>query len=160
MVFNKLGTHWRVLLIFLVPFILILTGCKEKLSYSYLIRHPNVLKQAVVNCQSLDEKAANEVEQCQIVMNAAADLILVINEQQEDPEKFGQQILTTEEVCVKAKEELQKTQQTLNAVKGKKILGSELQTAENNLIKAKKNYQEQHEKVSILLGVAGMNSPE
>lgn len=144
----------------LVSLTIALVGCNEKLTYSYLIEHSNVLKQKVADCQSIDEKSSEDISQCQIVMSAAADLIIIINEQQDDPEKFGQKILNAESDWVKAKEKLHDTQQILSTLETKKASSVELQAAQRNLDQAKEAYKFKHDQVKVLLSVVGMNSPE
>jgi predicted membrane protein len=152
----------RVFALSATLFILIsaLVGCKQELTYSYLMKHPNVLKQEVAECQSIDEKSNENIKQCQITMNAAADLILIINEQQDDPEKFGQKILDSEIAAAKAKEKMYNAQQVLNRLKSENSPEAEIKAAQNELHQAREDYKQRRENVKVLLAVVSMNSPE
>ena len=92
-------SSYRYLIFIFLLFLL--TGCKEKLTYSYLTQHPAVLKKAVVRCQSMNQ-SSNRTGQCAIVMQAAADIMALLSEQQVDPEKFGQRVMDAEIACAKA----------------------------------------------------------
>lgn len=137
-----------------------LYGCEDQLTYSYLQQHAGVLKQKVAECQSIDEKSSENIHQCQVVMNAAADLIVIINEQQDDPEKFGEKILTAETELAKTKSKLINTQQIVNDLITKKSPAPELQIQQKNLNQIKEAYRAQREQLRVLLSVVGMNSPE
>lgn len=137
-----------------------LSACNEKLTYSYLMEHPNELKQEVVRCQLMEEKTRDQAAQCETVMNAAENIAAIRDAQQQDPEKFGQKILDTEFTSVKAQEEMFAARQSLDALKIKNGSLSELKAAQDKLDQAQKVYQDKSEEVKVLLAVAGMNSPE
>lgn len=137
-----------------------LSACNEKLTYSYLMEHPNELKQEVVRCQLMEEKTRDQAARCETVMNAAENIASIMDEQQQDPEKFGQKILDTEFAWVKAQEDMLAARQTLNALKTKNGSLAELKAAQDKLNQVQKAYQDRSEEVKVLLAVAGMNSPE
>lgn len=132
-----------------------LTGCKEKVTYSYLISHPKFLEKEINRCRN-----DGETEDCKIVLSAATDLNDIINEQQMDPEKFGQKILDAEYECVLAKEALVKETQIFNDLKEKNSNPADVQKAQVALRSLQAAYDEQHEKVKIYLGVVGLGSPQ
>ena len=136
------------------------TGCKENLSHSYLMQHPLVLKKEVTRCQSLVDKSSDQATQCASVMSAARDMMAIINEQQEDPEKFGQKILDTEAAYVNAKNDWRQAQQIVNKLKANNASPAELDPATEKLAQAQKFYENQSETMKTLLAVAGLSSPE
>lgn len=140
-----------------------LMGCQEQqLTYSYLMQHPDIVKEKVEQCesQSFAEKSQEQIAQCKIVMNAATNLMSIMSTQQQDPEQFGQKILDAEMASAKAKQELIDAQKKLDAFKGKEAPSAELKAANEKLQQAHKNFQEKHDEVSVLLAVIGMSSPE
>jgi hypothetical protein len=137
-----------------------LSGCNKKLSYSYLMQHPDVLKQKIADCQSTDEKSKEEIKECEIVLYAAANMVSLINEQREDPEKFGLRILNIEIAYMKAKEELRIAQQAVIPLQHKKAMNEELQPANKALDQAQKSYLDKREELRVLLAVMGLNSPD
>jgi hypothetical protein len=137
-----------------------LTGCKEELTYSYLMQHPSALKQALDNCESTNKQSSVEAAQCNMAVNADAALRTLINNMLQDPEKFGQNILDEEAACVKAKDSLHEAKQRLETLRAKSASSAEVQAVEDVVNKAKQSYQDEREKVAILLAVAGMGSPE
>jgi len=79
------------------------------------------------------------------VRQAAADFMLLANEQQHDPEKFGKTIMQTELTCLQWREAMEKAQ-----LSGQ---GAEFQ-------RAQAAYQEWQQKLQILLAVLAISSPE
>lgn len=73
--------------------VLCLAGCRDELTTSYLMQHPLVLKKEVTYCQQLGDKTPDQVAQCKRVMQVAQDLTALIEEEQQDPEKFGEKML-------------------------------------------------------------------
>lgn len=137
-----------------------LAGCKEDLSYTYLVQHPKILKQEMDKCETMNEKTQDQAKQCDMVMYAAAQLTSIINEQQSDPEKFGQHVMDIEAAYAKSKAAVRDAQQTVDALKTKQASATELQAAEANLKSATNTYQTQRNEMKMLLAILGMASPE
>ena len=137
-----------------------LVGCQEKVNYTYLMEHPAFLKDEVMRCESSGGKVSSDAPSCDLVMRAANDFTNLINEQQEDPEKFGQRILDAESTYVKAKINLKEEKKSLSLLKDKKGESAEQKIAQEKLEKAEKDYQEKRTDVKILLAVVSLNSPE
>lgn len=137
-----------------------LMGCKKELTSSYLLQHPQVLKQEVTHCQLMGQKTAEQEARCRIVMDAAVDLTMMLNKQQEDPEKFGQQLLDTEIACIKLKNEWQKGEQHIASLKAKQASVAELKAAQTDLDKVREQYHQQHEDIKNMLAIIGLSSPE
>jgi len=89
----------RLMALIFVP--LVLAGCNEEVTYSYLIQHPSFLQKEAARCQSYDTLTKNQEAYCEMVDRAVRDVISLINEQQEDPEGFGQRILDAQIACHK-----------------------------------------------------------
>ncbi|TAK77068.1 MAG: hypothetical protein EPO11_03200 [Gammaproteobacteria bacterium] len=92
--------NWLILFM-LVP---VLAGCEKKNTYTYLTQHPVVLKQEVDRCQSTEEKTPDEMKQCEMVTKAADYVMSLMQEEEMDPQKFGQKIMDTQTACLKAEE--------------------------------------------------------
>lgn len=73
--------------------VLCLVGCQEKVTASYLMRHPLALKKEVLLCQKEGDKTQSQLDHCANVMSAAQKLSQYMDEEQQDPEKFGEKML-------------------------------------------------------------------
>ncbi len=101
----------RFFLILFSSFILL--AChQEKLTYHYLMTHPNALQQAAKHCQT----TANQAETCQVVMSAANSFTRLLMEQQQAPEKFGDRILSAQNACVMMKQASSAANTNANAI--------------------------------------------
>lgn len=139
---------------------LVLTGCEEKITYSYLMQHPNELKKAILDCQRNGANTEEQARQCEMVMYAANNMLSIITEQQADPEKFGQRIMETQLAFVKANDQLQQATQTLTALQTKKASATDLAKAEDNVATAKKTVEAKQKEIDVMLAVLSMSSPE
>lgn len=148
----------KKVLVMLLP--IALAGCQEKMTSTYLMQHPDELKQAITDCQAMNEKTKEQASQCETVMYAAANMLSIVNEQQENPEKFGQRIMETEGTYVKATDELREDQRALADLQAKKVSPAELTAAEDKMEKAKKAVDEKRDEVKVMLAVLGLSSPE
>ncbi|VVC76239.1 hypothetical protein AQUSIP_15450 [Aquicella siphonis] len=138
----------------------LLAGCKDKASYSYYMQHPAALKAAVTSCQSEYNKTADRAAECEIVLFAAENMISLINEQQENPEKFGQRILTAQMDYMVLKQRAAEADQSYQQLKNTHAPDARLRTAKDDLYKAKKACADKLEQIRILLAVVGMGSPD
>lgn len=144
----------------LVLFSILLIGCNEKQSYSYYMRHPLELKQEITECQSILEKTKEQAAKCEMVMYAAMNITALINQQQQDPEKFGQRILDAQENFAKLKQAEEQARGILDGLKIKNASPTELRMAQDDLYKAKKASADQLQEVKVMLAVVGLGSPE
>lgn len=138
----------------------LLTACQKEMNYSYLIRHPKVLKRELVKCHEKNPNIDQQGGECKLITKTASDLYHTLAEQEIDPEKFGQEVLDTQMKCAAALKELQQAKQTIVVLQNKKAPLSELQNAKNNLAKVENSYQQQHEAAQLELAVIGLSSPE
>lgn len=133
-----------------------LTACEKKLTYSYLISHPQELKAEMDRCQTSD----NNDQRCEIVLYAAANLTAIIRDQQADPQKFGQRVMDTQVQCVVDKKALQTAKEHLAALQKQNASAAELAAAKDAVLKAKKTLKEKSEEVKMLQAVLGLGSPD
>lgn len=143
----------------LVLFFPLLMGCKEKQSYSYYMRHPLELKQEITECQASFVKTKDQAAKCEIVMYAAVNMAALINQQQENPEKFGQRILEAEENYSKLKAAVNQASKVLDELKNKNAAPADLRAAQDDLYKAKKACADQLQEINVFLAVVGLGSP-
>lgn len=136
-----------------------LSGCKERQTYSYLMRHPMVLKQEITECQASIEKTKDQATKCETVMSAGMNMSNIISQQQQDPEKFGQKILDAQENYIKLKEVLAATTKILEDLKSKNAAPEDIKTAQDDVYKAKKACSDQLQEIKVLLAVVGLGSP-
>ncbi len=64
-----------------------LFGCQQKLSYDYLMQHPEVLQKEYEKCR------AQSTASCDEVVRAAEDFRLLTQQRAENPELMGLQIM-------------------------------------------------------------------
>src|SRR5579862_4568582 len=150
--------HHKVLLI--GALMCLLMSCQDKFSYSYLIKHPDVLKQEVKNCEKMSEQAQENISlaqknECESVMYAAANMISVLEEEQADPQAFGLKIMTAESALLDAKVELSKAKQNYETLKTKNVDSAMLQVAKDKTQETEQNEQKKQDEVNLLLSVAG-----
>jgi len=109
---------------------LFLFGCdQETKDYSWYMLHPLALKEEVTTCQT-NALSGKNVSQCKMIMQAAYDMTEIVNEQQREPEQFGQRVMDEE---------------------------YRLQRAQEN--KDEKVYREQLQRVNVLMAVLSLSSP-
>lgn len=61
--------------------------------FSYLMLHPDILKNETVACQNMFDPGKALTQRCETVMQATDQMMTLIESQQKNPEKFGQEIL-------------------------------------------------------------------
>lgn len=144
----------------LVLLMSMLAGCNETHTYSYLMQHPAVLKDEFTQCQASIQKTKEQAAQCEIVLNAAANMMTMMNEQQQDPEKFGQRVMDAEAEYVKSKADLSVAQQEVDNLRNGKAPAAEIAAAQAKLDKLKLQNDELQQEIKTMLAVLGMNSPE
>ncbi|MBX3709751.1 MAG: EexN family lipoprotein [Gammaproteobacteria bacterium] len=148
----------KIIIVILLP---VLTGCHEKHTYSYYMQHPEVLKKAVATCQSSRLLSKEQVAQCEVILYSATNMISLINEQQADPEAFGQRIMDAQAAYIKLKDEVRKAQVSLDVLKkDKQASTSDVRAAQDDWYKAKKACAEQFQEVKVLLAVVGLGKPD
>lgn len=146
-----------LIILFLLPS---LTGCNKNQTYSYYMRNPEVLKAALTVCQTNNPITKEEITHCEIVLYSATKMLSLINEQQADPEKFGQRILNAEMNYMKLKKVVNDTQVSLDKIKNQQISTADLMAAKDDLYKVRKNCSDQLQEIKVLLAVVGLGRPD
>jgi hypothetical protein len=126
--------------------LIMLTGCQEKKNYGYWMQHPAQIQRELERCH------ATEAPQCAEVRRAASDFTALLREQQMDPEKFGQKVLTAEYQLAQLKHEWQQAKAVYRVERNSDTL--------QKMESAQKAYWGKKEEVRILLAVIGVTSPE
>lgn len=143
------------LLLMLVP---ALTACKEKPTYSYLMRHPAYLHEENMRCDRMVSKTSEDVQTCAEIKRANMDFMTLLNDQQMDPEAFGKRVMQAERECVAAMKTMEEAKHTLETQQ--QAGQGDLPLLEKNYWAAKLSYKEKHTAVQQLLVVIGTHSPE
>lgn len=138
----------------------IISGCEDKYSYSYLIEHPLFLKEEFDRCQTMESKAPDQQKHCDVVMQAANKLSVVMDEMQADPENFGVKIMQTQDSLAKTQEQLQIAKQTLMDLKEKNAPQTDIELAKNNVNKFQQECELKRRDVKMMLAIIGLRSPE
>ncbi|HVE44383.1 MAG TPA: hypothetical protein VNC84_04530 [Gammaproteobacteria bacterium] len=126
---------------------LLLTGCVDKTSYTYLVQHPRFLKEQGVLCETVSPQTAY----CKTVLEASVYVSGLFEAAEQDPERFGERIMQVEGAVVQAKEKYEFA----------KAEDSKAQRSESaSTADAKKKYDDLHLEMQTLLAVVGMNGPE
>lgn len=137
-----------------------IAGCKPKIDYSYLMRHPELLEKEFNACRNKNAKTSEEQVQCDMVAYAAANFSSMLIEQQQDPQGFGQRIMDAQIASMKAKEEFQREEAAFNALKTKNTTSAEIAAAQEKVDQAKQSYQQKAETVKVMLAVLSLTRPE
>lgn len=132
-------------------------SCHYEYDEIYLSEHPQALKKAVERCRETSD--GNLSPYCTRVMHVASNLVSLINEQQEDPENFGQKIMEKEAQYVQLKQAVEKAHTALIAATSQ-MPSKDLQVLQVDYDKQKENFKNAQAEMQTLLAVAGMRSPE
>lgn len=114
-----------------------LVACHQQLSHKYLLQHPVELAREAERCYS--SRHPDEAY-CLMVKRTEEDFIGLANVRQANPEQFGQQILTSQRRLVELQMALQKAH-------------AKFSPGAAELVAAQLAYDEQLEKVNVLLAV-------
>lgn len=136
-----------------------LSGCDQKITYSYLMRHPDFLQDENLRCGVSEMMTPDEAAYCQLVERATTDFMKMANTQQTQPEKFGLLVMSTETDLVNAKIAIGKAKQAIRAAKDN-VDEVELRLAETQLEQAQKTYAEKQEDLRVLFAILKSHSPE
>jgi len=131
----------------------------EERNYAWYMQHPLELRQEITKCQSRFSQN-NSQTKCEMIMHAALNMTAIVNQQQTQPEKFGQRVLDAEERLGQLKLLVISAQQAVTELKNKNASPAELKVAVDDVEKAKKACNNQREEIRILLAVLGMGSPD
>lgn len=143
----------------LIVFSLMLSGCKNKNSLTYLMQHPHYVQEEIKKCQPGERLSQDKAHYCELVLYAAANLTSLINEMEDDPQAFGARILREQMEFAKTKAALDEVQANIALLKSQSIAPADLQKAQEQLASIKKSYHEQKRQITVLLAVVGVMSP-
>lgn len=125
-----------------LSFAITITACQQQdLTVSYLAEHPRVLERELQRCMT--DPRSSQLSQCKVAIEAQGILRGYLEQAQTDPEGFGQRILDVQMNMATIKTEMATSDQ-----------------ASAKMAELKKTYDDKQKEVSILLAVAGLNSPE
>lgn len=125
----------KKIIILLGSFFLI--SCHQQLTHQYLLQHSDELAHEFYRC-----KKANQPNQeyCDMVQRTEEDFVGLANVRQANPEQFGQQILSAEQQLLVLTTALEKARR-------------DFPKGSSQLVAAEHAYEDQLEKVNILLAV-------
>lgn len=118
--------------------IILLTSCNQQTTHMYLLQHPKELKAEVEHCESLSQSS----EYCLMVKRTYEDFYGLVNLRQSNPLQFGQQIISAEQHLVVLEETLKRAKK-------------DFPSGSKDVKDAEKAYDEQQQKVNVLLAVVG-----
>jgi predicted RNase H-like nuclease (RuvC/YqgF family) len=150
-IYSRLRWFFPVILAFF------LVACDQEYTYFYYMEHPFVLKKAVANCEANEEKTEAQDMQCEVVMKAADNITKLIEEQQINPEAFGQHVLEMQIKQMELKAEVDEAQSRLQKEQASTTEKTEAQMRLNEL---QKDYQDQMQQIRISMAVLGLGSPD
>lgn len=84
--------------LFLLLTMCLLAACDQQQIYSkfYLMTHPAMLQKTIQTCHKMQVMAQSFSEQCRIANEANIEMANLVDEQQKNPQAFGQRILEAE----------------------------------------------------------------
>lgn len=140
---------------------LLVSGCEQHdKSYSYLVRHPEYLKQQIAACQDGPSNTETQTAYCETVMSAASNFMSLYKEWQEDQEDFGQKVMVAQLDCKKAEAGVQTAMVELQALRDKKADNESIKIAEDKLSLAEKDSEDKRHLVQTMYGVLSLSTPE
>lgn len=130
---------------------LVLSGCENKeKNFDWYMQHPLVLKEDIGKCMAQAGREKNAAA-CDIVMRAGVSMTALVNQEQEDPEKFGQRVLDAEEALAVLHEQVVQAEAAVRDMKDA--------AAQKSLNKAIKAYRDQERQIKIYWAVISLTSP-
>ncbi len=143
----------------LIVLALMVSGCKNKKSLTYLMQHPHYVQEEIKKCQPGERLSQDKAHYCDLVLYAAANLTSLINEMEEDPQEFGARILREQIKFANTKQTLELAEKNMASLKSQSLPSTELQKAQAQLNEIKKSYHEQKRQITVLLAVVGIMAP-
>lgn len=135
------------------------SGCEDKSSYQYLVKHPIELKVRFDDCNTAVNMTSAQTKDCAVVMDAARLVSTLLNEAQQDPEQFGQKILDEQIKLGELKKAYQMSKAEYEKLAASHADAGVLKDAQEKRDAALKNYKELRLEVKAMLGIIGMNTP-
>ncbi len=135
--------------IFIIFITIFLISCKKPITQDYLLEHPVELRKEFTKCQ----QNAEDTSYCDAVIQSAQEFAKLSNQQQSNPEDFGQQVLLAQEQLVVLQGRLGIAQNNYQTLQSNQNSNPELKLAEDKLLIAKNAYQVQEQHIKVMLAV-------
>jgi len=129
-------------------------------TYNYLLMHPHVLKLEMNTCQKQTQIGDEPTAHCAIVDKAASQIMALIEDQQKNPEKFGQDVLRMQFDYMATEQSMIVATTEAANLRAKQASAKEIATAEAVTVERVNELHEIKEKIQIALAVIGLSSPE
>lgn len=119
-------------LIYIFFFSFLLMSCQNKLTYDYLLTHPQYLQSQYERCENV------ELPECEMIRRAAMDFGALVKHQMQNPDRFGQEIREAQQQLIELKSSY----------------------AKNNTPDAKQAVEDQQRKLNGMYAVIALHTPE
>ena len=136
-----------------------LSGCQDNITYSYLMRHPDLLQNESLRCSVTEPENSDDAAYCQLIDRAMTDLAAMAITQQKQPEKFGQLVMATETEYVNAGIDMRKATTAIHDAKNR-LDKPALDLAQSQYDQAKKLRDQKYEELGVLFSILKAHSPE
>lgn len=153
-----------------IPFLALLCAASVGLSacdssdqadtYSYLLMHPHILKREMNACQKQVQIGEEPTTHCGLVDKAASQMMELIEEQQKNPEKFGQDVLLLQLQASTIEQDVNAAREQVNKLRAQHASSKLIDDAESAYAESLKLQNTINDNVRIALAVIGLSSPE
>ncbi|EKD73577.1 MAG: hypothetical protein ACD_45C00259G0004 [uncultured bacterium] len=139
-----------------------LVACKKtECTVSYFLSHPSFLEQSLKKCLSTDHALSHkQAKQCVLAYGARDRMKFYLDQEQQDPEKFGESILSYEMRAASSKLALDRERQNVRTLEAQHVSWGVLSVAKKRFFQAKEQYESDQRTVDTVLAIAGLQSPE
>lgn len=125
-----------------------------------LSRHPAILKSELDYCQVHPATSLGSETYCRNVQQVADQVLPLISQSQENPEAFGEQILTAQMTLSKTQAAIKQAEQNLTNLQAQHAAAEVVQAAQDKIATAQADAMKLHDQVQMMLAVVGLNNPE
>jgi len=133
-----------------------LSACgEEQPTYSYLMTHPTDLQHIYNGCV---EKVVEAAVPCETVIRAQADFTDLVNQREQDPERFGARVLQEQENKIYLKKQFEAAWQAYTQVGASQPPLEKLKQMRLELDKREQAYRASEEQVKTLMAVIAATS--
>lgn len=128
--------------------------------YSYLMMHPKELKAEMNTCYKQMALGKQLSDHCRQVNVAADQVMSLVEDQQRNPEKFGQDVLIMQQQLISIQQEVKAAADKVKMLLNQQASSKAIAAAESQYAKAVELQNALNKKVRVALAVIGLNSPE
>jgi len=150
-------------ILFVLISMLMISACQERSGeklYEFLMVHPDQLRAEISDCQHVDPDTNELSPYCKTVMRAANDMMVMIDDQQKDPEAFGKKILRMQMEYAEAGNALQTERDKLQKLAADNASDKKIASLKSAITKLETKYNELGRENELYLNVVGFSSPE